>query len=407
MKILIYGINYAPELTGIGKFNGDMANWLVTQGHEVRVISAPPYYPEWQIHPGYRSYFYKKEKLNNVEVIRCPLWIPFAPSTPKRLLHLLTYALSSFPVILSNVFWRPDVIITIEPPVFCLPGSLLAAFFSRAKTVLHIQDFEIDAAFELALIHSYFPRKIVVGIESFFMRRFTRVSSISPNMVARAVEKGISRNDVMLFPNWVDTKEIYPLENGSSFCSEFNIEGGKVIALYSGNMGEKQGLEIIIEVARQLTEKSKIQFVMCGTGAAYTRLRKLADGLSNILWIPLQPLERLNDLLNLADIHLLPQSENVADLVMPSKLTGMLASGRPVVATALPGTLLADVVQGCGIVTEPGAEMQFRKAIEELANSPEKRAQFGLAARRYAVRFIDRDAVMSNFESDLIKVISN
>ena len=199
------------------------------------------------------------------------------------------------------------------------------------------------------------------------MRRYSRVSSISPNMVKRAIEKGVEKSRVLLFPNWVDTRHIYPLERESLLREQFKIDSDKIVALYSGNMGEKQGLDIIVEAARELRDDPRILFVMCGTGAAHERLRSLGKGLNNILWIPLQPLERLNELLNLADIHLLPQSSDVSDLVMPSKLTGILASGKPVIATALPGTQLAKVVNGLGTVTAPGDTEQFRQAIENMA----------------------------------------
>jgi len=141
-----------------------------------------------------------------------------------------------------------------------------------------------------------------------------------------------------------------------------------VVALYSGNMGEKQGLEIVVEAARILeSDAPNIRFVLCGEGAAKVRMQALAADLSNVLWLPLQPLARLNELLNFVDIHLLPQRADAADLVMPSKLTGMLASGRPVLATAHAGTELAGVVAGCGVVVEPGNVQAFVDALRQLA----------------------------------------
>jgi len=407
MRILIYSLNFYPELTGIGKYSWEMSEWLNLKGHEVRVVTALPYYPEWKIHSDYRKYSYKTENIDGVKIFRSPLWVPSLPSAIKRILHLMSYAVLSFPVLFKNIFWKPDVIITIEPPIFSLPGSLLLSFFSRSKTLLHIQDYEIDAAFELGMMHSKKIRTIISGVEIFYMRRFTRISSISPNMVKRAIEKGVNENDVVLFPNWVDTKNIYPLKNSSSYRKEFNIHKNKVIALYSGNMGEKQGLEIIIETAQQLKLNANIQFVMCGSGAAYKRLRKLAINLDNILWLPLQPLEKLNDLLNFADIHLLPQSKNIADLVMPSKLTGILASGKPVVATAMQGTQLAEVVEGKGLVVPPDSLKEFSDAINELANMPDKRVKLGLSAREYAVKYLDREVVMSKFELNLFDMLNN
>lgn len=175
-----------------------------------------------------------------------------------------------------------------------------------------------------------------------------------------------------------------------------------VLALYSGNMGEKQGLEVVVEAARQLQGEPGIIFVMCGTGAAYRRLRGMAEGLANIRWMPLQPLERFNELLNAADIHLLPQTAGAADLVMPSKLTAMFASARPVVATAYPGTAVHEAVEGRGLVVPPGDVEAFVGALMELAADREKRAHLGARARSYAVRHLDRDAVLARFEQTLL-----
>ena len=98
MRFVVYAINYRPELTGIGKFSGEMAEWLVAKGHEVRVVTAPPYYPQWRVLGHYRSWHYRRESLNGVKVWRCPLWVPSRPSGLKRILHLASFALSSFPV---------------------------------------------------------------------------------------------------------------------------------------------------------------------------------------------------------------------------------------------------------------------------------------------------------------------
>jgi colanic acid biosynthesis glycosyl transferase WcaI len=177
-----------------------------------------------------------------------------------------------------------------------------------------------------------------------------------------------------------------------------SIKQDKIVALYSGNMGEKQGLEIVIEAARTIQE---IQFIMCGSGSALDRLQKQAEGLENIIWLPLQPFERLNDFLNLADIHLLPQQAGAADLVMPSKLTGILSSGRPVVATAGQGTQVACVVEGKGIVVEPADSEAFSAAIKTLANDQSMRNKLGIEARTYAKNSLEYNAIMRNFESEL------
>jgi len=97
VRILIYGVNYAPELTGIGKYTGEMAEWMAGHGHDVRVVTVPPYYPEWKVRDGYSGWKYSHERLNGVKVWRCPLYVPANQSGLKRILHLVSFALSSLP----------------------------------------------------------------------------------------------------------------------------------------------------------------------------------------------------------------------------------------------------------------------------------------------------------------------
>jgi colanic acid biosynthesis glycosyl transferase WcaI len=401
MKILLASTNYAPELTGIGKYSGEMTQWLAENDHDVRVICSPPYYPEWEVHQGFSAWKYKKEKQGNLTIYRCPLWIPKKPSGLSRLIHLASFALSSLPVVLRHIFWRPDVIICVEPPLFNSFGAIITSKLCRAKSILHIQDFEIDAAFELGIVKAGWLKKSIYGFESFLMRRFDKVSTISETMLKKLDEKQIAKDKQLFFPNWVDTDFIHPLAS-SSYREKLNISSTKTVALYSGNMGEKQGLEIVIEAARTLKE---IQFIMCGSGAAIERLKKLAEGLKNIIWLDLQPFELLNDFLNVADIHLLPQQAGAADLVMPSKLTGMLSSGTAIVATADIGTQVEQVVKQCGIVVPAGNTELFSQAIQDLSKDEKLRKNFGIEARKYAENNLEYQNIMKSFNKELITLI--
>jgi colanic acid biosynthesis glycosyl transferase WcaI len=400
MKILLISTNYSPELTGIGKYSGEMAQWLSENGHDVRVICSPPYYPEWKVSEGYSAWKYQTQSSENLTVYRCPIWVPAKPSGLKRLIHLASFALTSLPVVLRHIFWRADVVICVEPPLFNSFGAILTSKLSGAKSILHIQDFEVDAAFELGIVQANWLKRFIYGFERFLMRRFNKVSTISEAMIDKLHQKNIPKAKQLFFPNWVDTSFIHPLDTVSEYRAELNIPIDKTVVLYSGNMGEKQGLEIVIEAARNLQDQN-IQFIMCGSGAALDRLKTLAESLDNILWLPLQPFERLNQFLNLADIHLLPQQAGAADLVMPSKLTGILSSGRPVVATAQQRTQVARVVEGKGAVVEPANTEAFTQAIEALSNNPELRIELGLKAREYAENNLEYTAIMRNFETEL------
>ncbi|CAN8139474.1 colanic acid biosynthesis fucosyltransferase WcaI [uncultured Thiomicrorhabdus sp.] len=399
MKILLISTNFSPELTGIGKYSGEMAQWLSEQGHDVRVICAPPYYPEWQVHSGFSGWKYRKETSDNLTVYRCPIWVPKKVSGLKRLVHLASFAASSLPIVLRHIFWRADVVFCVEPPLFNSFGAIVTAKLSGAKSVLHIQDFEVDAAFDLGIVKAGWLKKFIYGVERFLMRRFDRVSTISQSMMNLLDKKQIDRERQLFFPNWVDTSIIHPLEC-SSYRDDLNISDDTVVCLYSGNMGLKQGLEIIIEAAK-LLEKEKIVFLMAGFGAAVDVLKEKSSGMDNVVWLPLQPFERLNQFLNVADIHLLPQQAGAADLVMPSKLTGMLSSGRSIVATADMGTEVHTVLNGMAEISPPGHVEEFAEAIQRLASNPQTRKEYGCKNRQYAEENLNVEAIMSRFEDEL------
>lgn len=403
MRILLYGLNFAPELVGIGRFTGEMAFHLFEHDFDVRVITAPPYYPAWRVAQGYSGWHYQRESIQGVEIIRCPLWVPKHPSKLKRLPHLLSLALSSFPVIILQALrYKPDLILCVIPTLFSAPFALLAARLSKAKCWLHVQDFELDAALKLGmLLGSKFFYPLAHGFEKFILTRFDHVSTISENMRTLCIQKGVSTERTFLLLNWVDTEKICPLSIPSAMRVEFNISPQTFVALYHGNMGRKQGLELLIETARILQSNSNVLFVLCGAGPSKKELVEQAGSLSNVRFLELQPEERLNDLVNLADVHLLPQLAEAADLVMPSKLNTMLASGRPVIAGANPSTQVAQVLDNIGIVVHPGDASELANAILDLLNDSPKRLRLGKLSRAYACQNLNKQLILSQLENAL------
>jgi colanic acid biosynthesis glycosyl transferase WcaI len=410
MRILIHSLNFAPEPTGVGKYSGEMAEWLAEQGHEVRVVTAPPHYPGYRVLDGYSSWSFSRSKhvsesrsRGTVDVFRCPLWVPREPRSWKRIVHLMSFSLSSWISMFRQIGWKPDVVIMLAPAICCAPGSLSTALLAGSLTWLHVQDFEVDAAFSLMDFSSPRLRRYVLATERFVLSRFDRVSAISERMVEKLAEKGVAPHRKVLFPNWVDTSVIYPLASPSPLRKELQIPPDAIVALYSGSMGKKQGLEVLVETSRRLRDRSDIRFVFCGDGSLREMMLQNTKDFSNVISLPLQPVERLNELLNLADIHLLPQIANAADLVMPSKLTGMMASGRAVLATAAPGTQLFAAVTGRGIVTPPGDVDAFAAGLRRLADDRRLRDEMGLQGRKYAVNYLNRDEVLRRFEASLLQ----
>lgn len=308
-------------------------------------------------------------------------------------------------MVLGQWRWKPDVVWVVEPALFCAPMASLFARIRRTSSWLHIQDYEIDAAFELGMLKGPTIRRYIAGIERLLMRTFRRVSTISDRMLDIARQKGVPPESLKSFPNWVDLESIQPLRDLSGYRAEVGIPAGAIVALYSGNMGGKQGLEILAGAANLCQHIKNLVFVFCGDGAGRIDLERSCLKFKNVFFLSLQPVDRLNELLGMADIHLLPQRADAADLVMPSKLTGMLASGRPVVATAHPNTQLGSVVAQVGLIVEPGDVSAFANAIQALADDATERLLMGAKARQYAEDNLDRESILKRFENDLFEMV--
>ncbi len=403
MKVLITGLNFTPELTGIGKYSGEMAEWLSASGVDVRAVVAPPYYPGWSVSAGYRGVRYCAEQVGGARVFRCPLYVPSRPSGVRRIVHLLTFALSSAPVLLwQAIRWRPDVILVVEPPLVCTPVAWLAARLSGAKLWLHVQDFEVDAAFDLGMLRSGWARRTLLALESALMRRCDRVSTISNRMLERVIAKGVAPGRSQLFPNWSDFERIRPLGSAATTLrAELGIAAEATVLMYSGTFATKQGLGMLVEMMRMLgRSREEVVLLMCGAGPEKSALEAAAADLPNVVFAPLQPLQRLNELMNTADIHLLPQRADAEDLVMPSKVTTMLASGRVVIAGARPVSEVGRLVARVGIVVPPGDARAMSEAVEALIADPERRHELGMAGRALARECWDINAVLSEAFGD-------
>jgi len=170
-------------------------------------------------------------------------------------------------------------------------------------------------------------------------------------------------------------------------------------------LGKKQGLQLVPQAAHLLADLSRLHFVVCGDGPMKPELLALCEGLARVHFMPLQPFERLSELLGLADIHLLPQDVAVEDLVLPSKLSGMLASGRPVVATCAADTEIGHIVRQCGSCVPPGDAGQLAVALRQLAAAPAQRTLYGQRARQLAEEGFARDSILGQLVVSMARAV--
>jgi len=406
MRILLYSISYSPEVTGSGRFNGEMTAWLAEQGHQVDVITAHPYYPQWRVWEGYRGRGWFAERKGNLTVYRTPLYVPEKVTGMTRILHELSFVAASLVHWSRCLFRRYDVVIGMCPPFHV---GMLPYFYSRLRGVpflFHVQDLQVDAARQLGLIRNERLLDLLDKVERFLLTHAHAVSSISEGMKRNIVSrKGVKEENYFMLENWVDINQMCPLPVEQSFKAELGFKPTDKIALYAGNIGEKQGLEILPEAARQLRDQPDIHIVVFGEGAARKRLEDISqrEQLTNLHFFPIRPYEQMPQVLAMADIHLVVQKRAASDLVMPSKLVGILSAGGASIVSADPGTCLSDIIidERLGWSILPEDPKVLADAIRTSLSAPDELAEFRRNARAYAVQHLGREVILSRLETFL------
>jgi colanic acid biosynthesis glycosyl transferase WcaI len=403
MRLLIHGINYAPEFVGIGKYTSEMAEWFAARGHQVRVHTARPYYPQWRVEAPYDSGKLDHEMLNAVDVRRSQIYVPANPSGLNRIRHHLSWlAASRGPLIRSAREFAPDLILSIAPSLIGAPAALAAGRAAGVPTVLHVQDFEVGAAGAAGLIRSKSLLGVASWVERTLMGRFDYITTISDAMLAKLDQFGVPDDRTALVRNWADVEAIQcaPFKEGA-FRAELGIAPDQTVLMYAGTLSRKQGLETVLDAARQLRDREDLVFLIYGDGPTKAEFEAAAEDLTNVHFGPFQPKDKFSALLAAADIHLLPQIEGAADLVLPSKLTGMLASGRPVIATTPAESGLAHEVGNCGAVVPPGDPQALSAAIAALADDFDAIERLGRNARDRALAVWRQEAILQELEARL------
>jgi colanic acid biosynthesis glycosyl transferase WcaI len=405
MRILIYGINYAPELTGIGKYTGEMASWFVKQGHTVHMVTGMPYYPEWKKETRYRGKLWHKEIIDGVHVYRCPLYVPEKVNALKRIIHEFSFTMSTIPVLFKKLFAKKyDVVISVSPPFHLGFLPTLYGMIRNSPVITHIQDLQIDVAKNMGMIgNKHFLRLMYAG-EKFLLNKSKAVTTISEGMLKKIHAKGVDPYKCRILPNWVDEDKIMPLPKERSLRKELGFSDSDKIVLYSGNLGEKQGLEDIIQSAAALRNNANLHFVIVGSGGIKQKLEQAAKDaqLNNVHFVSLQSYDRMAALMATADIHLVLQKKSVTDLVMPSKLATILAAGGVSIVTASSGSTLYDIVSrnNIGFIVEPENVDALINGISTALKRDLRRISEN--ARAYAEKNLARESIMQLWHEQLL-----
>ncbi len=410
LKILVWGINYAPELTGIAPYNVALCEFLRARGHDARMLTTFPYYPAWKKAGADSGRLYRDDTVRGVPVHRCWHYVPARVSAPKRILHEGTFVLTSFLRAFQHLP-RPDVLVVVSPPLLLGAAAwLLTRLWGGAiPYVFHVQDLQPDAAVGLGMLRPSLLTCALYALESFAYRHAARVSGISAGMLRAFAEKGVPAGKRVLFPNGVAPLDPAVMPARGSWRERHGFGTRDFLAVYSGNLGVKQGLDVLLAAASKVTHP-EVQIVLCGGGAQREALAAWieANRPPNLYLLPLQDDATYREMMVDTDLCLITQQAGTGQFFFPSKLLSALAFARPVLAVADVDSELSHAIteSGCGFVAAPGDSDALAAALNFLATLPEEElASAGESGREFSRRF-DREKVQADFLEVLSQVVA-
>jgi colanic acid biosynthesis glycosyl transferase WcaI len=405
MRFLIVGLNYLPESTSIGPYTADLAEHLVSSGHQVQVLTGFPMAPQWRIWDGYRGRRFMREIINGVPVLRTYLYVPAQPGKAlKRILFDVSFAISA---LLGGVaVGGCDVIVAISPPLQLGITAWCLSLLRRAGLFVHLQDLVPDAAIAVGLLREKsLPVRIARALERFVYGRARGIGVICDGFARRLINKGVPPNKVSVLPNYIDLDFMCQFERNNGFRQQQGIQDGDFLVMYSGSVALKQGLETFVETAAKFSRDEGVVFYLVGEGPYLEALRKRAQQLRapTLRFLPLQPREVLPAQLSAADALVITQKRAVTDVVFPGKLLYYMAAGRPIVAAVSLESETGRFVSGreVGLVVPPEEPQALAGAIRRLQQNPDEAGRLGRNGRRVVEEQFDRSVVLKRFAQHL------
>ncbi|HUY18542.1 MAG TPA: glycosyltransferase family 4 protein [Candidatus Binataceae bacterium] len=397
-RLLFLNRSFWPDLEATGQFLTELCEDLSAE-HEITFIAGPSYHVRTQ-----GRGLIRHEKLGRVSITRT--WGTRLPKRwlPARLLNLGTYyALAGVAAMCSK---RPDIVIAeTDPPLLGVLGALLKWRWN-CRLVYNVRDLYPDIAIANGALKNRFLLGLLERANRLSYRSADCIIVLGEDMRQRLLAKGVAPEKLALVPDWVDCESIRPMTS-SRFRSQF---GQSFVVMYSGNLGLSQQLETVLDAAALLRDESAIRFALVGEGARkqwlVDRARQL--GLRNVDFLPYRPREELAESLSAGDLHLVPLFPGAAGCVVPSKIYGILAAGRPFVAIMEDSAEIARLARenSVGFVVQPGDADGLARTIRQAAAEPAELAAMGVRARQLAEQRFDRNIATRKFAEVLSSLMN-
>ncbi|MGI9579271.1 MAG: glycosyltransferase family 4 protein [Microthrixaceae bacterium] len=400
MNLLILCPHYAPDVAPTGEVMTAVAEALAARGHRIHIVTSLPWYRLHDVEPDWKGKMWRTESTEWGWITRLN---PFPTDKTNIAARAAGFLGFTGAATVAGVVSRfgPDAVMVMSPPLPLGVAGWLAARLRGVPWVFNIQDVFPDVAVELGAISN--PRIIAAAswLERFLYRRSNAVTVLSDDLADNIEAKLGNRRPerVRVIPNFVDTERVRPMAHATSYREQYGLEDATVV-MYAGNVGMSQSLDLMVSAARRFADRDDVMFVINGGGSAQEELIASAKGLDNLVFVEMQPRERLPEVLASADVHVIPLRRGLARSSVPSKLYSILAAARPVVASVDEGTEVARTIDAAeaGLAVAPEDADSFASALAELLEDPERRKAMGDAGREFVEEWVSPSAVAAAYE---------
>jgi colanic acid biosynthesis glycosyl transferase WcaI len=383
VKVLAVLPHFSPDVAPTGTIASRLVEELGALGHRIEVVTSLPWYEGHAVEPQWRGRLVRRETTPWGRITRVhPFPTGDKKNIPKRAVGFAAFCALDAAVAAAGA--RVDVTFAMTPPLPMAATGWAASLARRAPLVLNVQDVFPDVAVELGLLRGGKVIAAASALERWSYARSAAVTVLSADMRANLAAKMRDPSRLHVIPNFVDVESVRPGPKENSYRAEYGLSG-KVVVMYAGNVGLSQSLDLVLHAARELRDRDDVVFVINGAGSTLPELEAAATDLPNVRFVPLQPLERLPEVLAAADVHVVPLKAGLSRSSVPSKTYSIMAAGRPLIASVDRGSEVQRVVEdaGAGLAVEPDDPATFLAALRLLIDDRVARQRMGTAARTY------------------------
>jgi colanic acid biosynthesis glycosyl transferase WcaI len=304
---------------------------------------------------------------------------------------------------------RPDVVLCMTDPPIVANIALLVARRFRVPLVVISQDVFPEIAVQLKRLENPVVMSLLRGLVGLYLRRADRIVAIGDTMRRRLEEKGAPAERMLVIPNWIDTTRLGPLDKSNHWSRSWGVDE-KFVVMHSGNVGHAQDLDSLIRAGTFLRDLDDLLIMIIGMGARHAELVALAElhEVDQVQFLYYQSRAVLPQSLSAADVHVVGLAAGLAGYVVPSRLYGILAVGRPVIVAADPESETAQLVTevGCGVVVPPGRPELLARAIRDAHDGRYDLEAMGARGREWVEREADRSVAVRRYRDLLLELAS-